>query len=151
MRARAWNIAEMYFMPKTTRIVTTNGATKVRYCAIDIWPLPPIKNSSLLIRLSRVGKGRRSLCDQAWRQFDIEFRNLKVIQRLAIRRQLELAAHQTRRLELLQMQVQQRATDADFPGQLTHVLATVRGEHRHYAQPVRIGQRGQRGQQAFSR
>ena len=47
------------------------------------------------------------------------------------------------------MKVQQRPADADFPRQLTHVLAAFRIEHSYDAQPVRIGERTQDSEQAF--
>ncbi len=75
---------------------------------------------------------------------------LEIVESLAVARQFELARDQTGVLQLLQVQMQQGAADADLARQLADIVAPVRLQRRHDPQPVRTGERREGGKQSIS-
>jgi hypothetical protein len=104
--------------------------------------------------LSGIGFGSGERFDGAGdglrREFEIEIRDLEIIERLAVSGQFELAGDEAGLFQLLQVQMQQRPADPDFARQLADIIAPVRLQRRDDPLPRRTGKRRQNGQQLVS-
>src|ERR1700733_5564065 len=96
----------------------------------------------LLVRLGGLeGERFDGFRDGQGAQFDVEVRDLEIVERLTITRQFELARDEAGIFEFLQMQVEQRPRNPDLARKLANVISPVRAQCGDNAQTVRICER----------
>ncbi len=93
--------------------------------------------------LGRLGDGRRG---QKENEIDVG----KIIQCLAVGGEFQLAPGQPRFLQFLQMQMNQRPADADFPRQLADIGPPIACQDGYDPQPMGVGERRQAGKERVS-
>ncbi len=85
------------------------------------------------------------------RELEGEAGDFKIVESLAIPGEFEPARDEAGVFQSLQMQMQQRAADANLARELADVIAAIGLQRRDDAQPLRIGECGEHGEQLVAR